>query len=76
MAAGTAVGQVQTMYLVTTDALENVYETNISKGFTVNSAATYAQVNTANRALASLSTNTYSDTKLVTNISVNEQIAE
>lgn len=76
MAAGTAIGKVQTMYLVTTDALNESYETNISKGFTVNPTATYAQVNVANRALVNLSTNTYQDTKLITEISVNEEIAE
>lgn len=76
MAAGTAIGQVQTMYLVTTSASEETYETNISKGFIVNPNATYAQVDTANRALANLITNTYQDTKLITSISVNEQISE
>lgn len=70
------IGNVQTMYLQTSDQLGNNYETNISKGFSVNSAATYQQVDTAVRALAELSTNTYGDTVLITSVSVNEKLEE
>jgi len=70
------IGNVQTMYLQTTDQLGNKYETNISKGFSVNGAATYQQVDTAVRALAELSTNTYGDTVLITSVSVNEKLEE
>ncbi len=69
------IGNVTTIYLKTTDTLENTYETNISKGFAVNPAATYAQVDTAVRALNQLTTNTYDDTTLVTAVSLNEVMA-
>ena len=71
-----AIGSVETMYLQTTDQLGTKYETNISKGFKVNSEATYQQVDAASRALAELSTNTYGDTLLITKVSVNEKLDE
>lgn len=71
-----AIGSVETMYLQTSDQLGNNYETNISKGFIINGAATYQQVDTAVRALAELSTNTYGDTLLITKVSVNEKLDE
>lgn len=70
------IGNVQEVYLITTDNLYNRYETNVSKGFEVNADATYQQVDDAMRALNSLSTNTYNDTTLITAVSVNEKIAE
>ena len=51
-------------------------ETTISNKFYFNRDATYAQADTASKALAALSNNTYIDTILVTNMSVNEQVAE
>lgn len=74
MAASTPIGNVTTMYLKSTDQLGNNYETNISKGFEVNSAATFQQVDTAARMLNSLSANTYDDTILITEVSVNENV--
>lgn len=71
-----AIGNVQTMYLNTVDNLGNIYQTNISKGFSVNPAATYRQVDTASRAINSLMTNNYMDTILITSVSVNEVLAE
>ena len=72
MDSTTAIGNVTTYYLETTDALGNNIETNISKGFVVNANATYADVDTTSRALNSLSKDTYVDTILVTKISVND----
>jgi len=76
MAANTNIGKVDKYILQTTNALGESMETNISKGITVNPSATYSQVDTASRAIAALSQNSYHDTILVTNISVNEVMAE
>ena len=76
MSANSAIGQVDKYILKTLDSLGEDNENVISKGFTVNSTATYQQVDTASRAIAALSKDTYNDTILVTNISVNEVIAE
>lgn len=76
MDSSTAIGNVTTYYLETTDALGNNVETNISKGFTVNANATYADVDETSRALTNLSRDSYVDTILVTKISVNEVMAE
>lgn len=70
------IGNVSIMYLKSYDALGNTYETNVSKGFIVKSTATYQEVDTAVRSINSLTTNTYDDTILVTNISVNDVLAE
>lgn len=72
MDSSTAIGNVTTYYLETTDALDNKIETNISKGFVVNQNATYSDIDTTSRALANLSKDTYADTILVTKISVND----
>lgn len=76
MAANENIGAVTAMYLKSIDQAQNEYETNISKGFEVNPAATFAQVDTAARALNSLSNNSYSDTTLITEVSVNMKMAE
>lgn len=76
MAANDAIGNVDKYILKTVDALGTPHETTISKGFIINSAATYQQVDTASRAITALSKNTYEDTILVTNISVNEVVSE
>jgi len=76
MAANSAIGQVETVYINSTDSFEEVYETNVSKGMRVNPYATYQQVDTAARAIAGLTKNTYNDTILVTKISVNEVMSE
>lgn len=70
------IGNVTQIILKTTDTYGDPTETNISKGFIVNPSATYQQVDTANRAIAGLIKNTYNDTILVTNVSVNEVLAE
>lgn len=76
MAANSAIGQVETVYINSTDSFEEVHETNVSKGMRVNPYATYQQVDTAARAIAGLTKNTYNDTILVTKISVNEVMSE
>lgn len=76
MAANSAIGQVETVYINSTDSFEEVHETNVSKGMRVNPYATYQQVDTAARAIAGLTKNTYDDTILVTKISVNEVMSE
>ena len=77
MAASTEVGNVTSMKLKTEDVNENITETTITstKAF-VSPIATYSQVDTFARALAGLSTNTYKDTILVTEVSVEEELAE
>ena len=76
MSANSAIGQVEKYILQTIDAIGDINETTLSKGFTVNNTTTYQQVDTASRAIAAISKDTYKDTILVTNISVNEIIAE
>lgn len=75
MGSDTAVGNVSYYILKTKDNLGEEYETTLNKKLIPNVEATYAQVNTAMTALASLSTNNYDDTICVTNISVNEVLA-
>lgn len=70
------IGTVNTVYLISQDQLGNKIETNISKGMSVGSTATYAQVDQAMRALNNLTGYTYNDTNLVKTISVNEVIVE
>lgn len=70
------VGNVSIMYVQSLDQLGNVFETNVSKGLKVNPEVTYNLVDTAARRLVQLTTNTYQDTILVTNISVNDVLAE
>lgn len=70
------IGNIATYQLLSYDQLQNTYETNISKGFTINGGATYRQVDTASRALIGLTNNTYDDTNLITEVSVNEVLAE
>lgn len=76
MSANSAIGQVDKYILQTVDAFGEVQETTLNKSFTVNSFATYQQVDTASHAISALSKNSYKDTVLVTNLSVNEIIAE
>jgi len=76
LAATDTIGQVQTIYLQTVDNLRNTYETNVSSKFAIKPTATYGDVNGALRSLNNLTTNTYIDTKLITMISVNEEVAE
>ena len=75
MDSNTAIGNVTQFVLKTTNNLGENVETALSKNFVANANATYANVDTAMRALTSTSSNTYSDTICITNISVNEVIA-
>lgn len=76
MTSNDPVGVVTAMYLETTDVFGNDYENKINGGWLyVNPNTTYAKVDTFARKLANLSTNTYNDTKLVTEVSVNEVLA-
>lgn len=76
MAASDYIGNVKTIYINSVDSNSKEYQTNISKSFTVKPDATYTQVDEAMRALNALSTNTYQDTILVTEISVNMELKE
>lgn len=77
MAATDSIGQVQTIYLKSTDNIGTKYETNINgRNMTVNYNATYQQVDAAMRALNGLTTNIYNDTILISPISVNEKMVE
>lgn len=75
MDANSAIGNVDYFIIKSTDNLGEVYETTPNKKFIPNQEATYSQVDTAMKALVTLSTNTYTDTICVTNISVNEVLA-
>lgn len=75
MGANSEIGQIQTYYILSKNQAQEDVQTNISKGFTVNPATTYSQIDAASRALTSLTTNVYYDTQLITIISVNEVLA-
>lgn len=75
MDSDSSIGNVDTYYLETTDNLGETVQTNLSKSFTINPSATYAQVDTASRQIAALTKNDYADTILLTKISVNEVMA-
>ena len=75
MDSNTSIGNVTQFVLKMTDAIGNTTETAFSKKFIANANANYAAVDTGMRALASLSTSTYTDTICITNISVNEVMA-
>lgn len=75
MAANSAVGDVNAVYLQTFDQLGNKYQTKINTTkSTITRTTTYSQVNAAMRNLVSLSSNTYEDTLLITAISVNTEV--
>lgn len=80
MAANTKIGKVDKYIILSrpnsASASDPYTETTLGNKFYFNSDATYAQVDTASKALAALSYNTYVNTILVTNMSVNEQVAE
>lgn len=78
MSANEPVGNVTTMYLESEFGSQEDYtRTNVSKGMIVNPAVTYAQLDTAMRALnGNLTRNTYHDTVLITEVSVTNKIAE
>lgn len=75
MGSDTTIGQISQFIIKSTNNLGETVETGISKKFIGNANANYANVDTAMKALITLSTNTYSDTICVTNISVNEVMA-
>ena len=77
MAANDPIGNVKEIILLTDNSVtQTTDETNISKSFTVKTTATYNQVDSAMRGLAWLSTDSYNDTLLITQISVGEVLAE
>lgn len=75
MAASTPIGKVDKYILKTRSPLGQDTETTLSNKFVFNSESTYSQVDTASRAIANLSQDTYVNTILVTNMDVNEQIS-
>lgn len=77
MAANSPVGDVNQIYLKTHDQLGNEIQTLITNTKArVKSTATYSQMDSAMRAVAALSTNTYEDTLLITAVSVNYEVEE
>lgn len=75
MDSNTKIGNVTQFILVTFDSAQNVHETTLNKNLTANPDATYAEVDTAMKALATLSSDSYSNTYLITKIDVNEVLA-
>lgn len=75
MAASNPIGNVSKIYIQSQDAIANKYETLINTKLHRNPEATYQNVDTFSRAIMSLTTNTYQDTLLVTDISVAEEMA-
>ena len=75
MDSNTAIGNVTQIVIKTTDTYGHDVENKLNKNFMVNSDATYTNVDTAARALVAMSSDTYSDTICITNISVNEVLA-
>lgn len=75
MDSNTAIGNVTQIVVKTTNKWGQDVENKLNKNFMVNSSATYANVDTAARALVTMSSDTYSDTICITNISVNEVLA-
>lgn len=69
-----AIGNVNEYRIQSKDSFDNNYDTKIFNS--CNPEATYQQVDAASRALIGLTKNTYYDTILVTNVSVNEVLAE
>lgn len=76
MAASSYVGNVQTVQIISIDSLENKYTTTLNSRIKPLTNATYSNIDSSTRSLISLSENTYQDTHLITDISVNEEIAE
>lgn len=72
-----AIGDVQEMLLGSFDQLGKFHDTKISiSGLKINPEKTYQEIDTAQRALCGLTSHTYVDTHLITNVSVNEVLAE
>lgn len=79
-----AVGNVETLYMEMVTPTGDPIETNISKGFIIDPEATYQKIiatlygfgDPMRKSLIKLTTNTYTDSLLVTNVSVNEEMAE
>lgn len=75
MDSNTKIGIVTSFVIKSVTPLSETVETTLNKNLITNQDATYSQVDTAARALISISANTYSDTICVTNISVGEVLA-
>lgn len=67
------IGNVTEYRIKSKDSYETQYTTKVLGA--LNPSATYEQVDATSRALMSLSSNTYDDTILVTEVSVNEELA-
>lgn len=65
-------GKVQKYIIKSINALGAEVETTLSNKFQINPNAEYSAVDTASKALIALSNDIYSDTSLITDISVNE----
>lgn len=71
MATGSdIIGNVSEVIIVSKDGAGETVQTKLDSRFKINPNTTYSQVDTAARALNGLSSNTYNDVILVTNISV------
>lgn len=68
------IGTVSACHIKSTNSFGETVQTKILGA--MNPEATYTEVDTANRALIGLTKNTYDDTVLTTEISVNEKLAE
>lgn len=83
MAALDQIGDVSKIEIQSVDSAQTNYNTNIieqlnsnSVGLFINPYATYQTVDTAARALINLSTNTYNNSILYTQIDLAEQMAD
>mgnify|MGYP003408251845 CR=1 FL=1 len=68
-----AIGKVTEYRIKSTDSFDNEYDNKIWGS--LNPSTTYEQIDAASRALIGLSKNTYGDSILITEISVNEVLA-
>lgn len=67
---------VQSITMKSYDQLGNKYEVNLFKGFSYAQLGTYNYVDSVTRALNALTSNTYQDSIVVMDSSVNEALAE
>lgn len=65
-------GKVQKYVIKSINTLGTEVETTLSNKFKINPNAEYSAIDTASKALIALSNDVYSDTSLITDISVNE----
>ena len=70
------IGNVDKYIIKTLNQQSETTETTLAAKFKFNPEATYENVDIASRAIAALSTDVYSDTSLITDISVNDNIVD